>query len=191
MASTTGTERRRVRPIAPRPVLWKLVAFAFILLLALGALVARLTFVQIIDGADYANKARANQIRRVSVAAPRGRIYDRNGVVLVRSRPSFVCALVPSEVRDIVATLHAVARIVNVPVRLLEWRLLHHHGVNYDDFDEVATYEPYGPVILASDLTTAQMARLSEVQTHLPGVDLEAQPVRDYPYGPVGSHLFG
>jgi penicillin-binding protein 2 len=69
--------------------------------------------------------------------------------------------------------------------------LLHHRGVDYKDFDELAVSEPYGPVILASELTSAQMARLAESQDELPGIDLEAQPVRDYPYRRMGSHVFG
>ncbi len=53
------------------------------------------------------------------------------------------------------------------------------------------TYEPYGPVILATDLTPVQTARLAEAQSDLPGVDMEEQPVRNYPYGKIGAHLFG
>jgi penicillin-binding protein 2 len=55
----------------------------------------------------------------------------------------------------------------------------------------VQTYEPYGPVILATDLTPVQTARLAEAQSDLPGVDMEEQPVRNYPYGKLGAHLFG
>ena len=45
--------------------------------------------------------------------------------------------------------------------------------------------------MLASDLPVATVARVSEVLTALPGVDLEVQPMRDYPHGPIGSHVFG
>ncbi|MGP6192587.1 MAG: penicillin-binding protein 2 [Vulcanimicrobiaceae bacterium] len=170
---------------------WKLVVFILAVTLALGSLVARLTQIQLVEGERYAAAARANQVRRIPVAAPRGRILDRHGVVLVRSRPSFVCALIPSEVKDIDATLRGLSEVLRVPEALLRKRLLHHRGIDYKAFDEVATYEPYGPIILASDLSNAQMARLAEAQDELPGVDLEAQPVRDYPYHRDGSHVFG
>jgi penicillin-binding protein 2 len=111
--------------------------------------------------------------------------------VLVRSRPSYVCALVPSDVKDPAATLHELARVLDIPEASLWKRLLHHRGVDYKDFDEVAGAEPYGPVILASDLSPVQMTRLAETQDELPGVDLQAQPVRDYPYHKLGSHVFG
>ncbi len=178
----------------PRPFprgAWKLVAFILAVLAALAALVWRLTEVQLVEGARYAAAARANQIRRIPVAAPRGRIYDRNGVILVRSRPSFVCAMIPSDVHDIGATMATLASVLAIPKPVLWKRLLHHHGIDYRDFDEVQTYEPYGPIILASDLTSSQMARLAESQDRLPGLDLEAQPVRDYPYHKLGSHFFG
>jgi penicillin-binding protein 2 len=190
----TGSGRRTHignKPPPPGPPLWKLAAFIIVIILAFCALLGRLIFVQLADGPIYAEKARANQIRLIAIVAPRGRIYDRNGVVLVRSRPSFVCVLIPSEVRDVNATLRTLSDIVNVPEPVLRRRLLHHNGVNFKNFEEVALYEPYGPVILASDLSAAQTARLAEVQTHLLGIDLQAEPVRNYPYGSLGAHMFG
>lgn len=99
--------------------------------------------------------------------------------------------MIPSDVRDPAATMSALAGVLGVPEALLWKRLLHHHGMTYHSFDEVATFEPYGPVVLATDLTSAQMTRLAESQDRLPGLDLEAQPVRDFPYRKLGSHFFG
>jgi penicillin-binding protein 2 len=191
MATTIDLRPKpEVKPVI-RHSAWKLVAFALAMLAALGALVARLTQVQIVEGPKFADAARANQIRRIPVAAPRGRILDRHGVVLVRSRPSFVVAVIPSEVKDSAAEIRLLATTIGVPEPKLWNTLLHHRGVTYANFDEVETYEPYGPVILASDMTSTQMARLAEAQDQLPGIDLEAQPVRDYPHRTYGSHIFG
>ena len=173
------------------PGLWKIALFVALLFLGLAGLLARLTQVQVVEGTHYAAAARANQVRHIPVAAPRGRIYDRNGVLLVRSRPSYVCAMIPSDVKDPEATLRALAQVLDIPEAALWKRLLHHRGVDYRNFDELASAEPYGPVILASELSSAQMARLAESQDELPGIDLEAQPVRDYPYRRMGSHAFG
>ncbi len=178
------------RPAA-LPGLWKIALFVAVLFAGLAGLLARLTQVQVVEGTHYAAAARANQVRHIPVAAPRGRIYDRNGVVLVRSRPSYVCAMIPSDVKDPATTMRALSQVLGIPEAALWKRLLHHRGVDYKDFDELAGAEPYGPVILASDLSTAQMARLAESQDELPGIDLEAQPVRDYPYRRMGSHVFG
>jgi penicillin-binding protein 2 len=167
------------------------VTFIMLLALALAAIVVRLVEVQIVEGDAYAKAARSNQIEVVPVAAPRGLILDRRGTVIVRSRPSFVCALVPSAVVDVDKTLTTLSAVLGIPIEKLERRLYHHHGKNYRTFDEVRTYEPNGPIILASDLTPAQTARLAEAQSDLAGVDLEEQPVRNYPNGKMGAHLFG
>jgi penicillin-binding protein 2 len=184
-------ERPQERRIGWQPPVWRIVAFIALVLLALAALVARLIEVQIFDGERYRQEALANQIRLIPVAAPRGIVYDRHGTVLVRSRPSFVVGLIPSQVTDIDSDLQRLSTAIGVPVATLRGRLLHHRGIDYKTFDEVVVNEPYGPVVLARDLPVASTARLSELLSDMPGVDLEVQPVRDYPHGPLGSHLFG
>ncbi|HVN69964.1 MAG TPA: penicillin-binding protein 2 [Candidatus Binatia bacterium] len=170
---------------------WRLAAFGAVLLVTLLALVARLIEVQLVDGARYRAEAQANQIRLIPVAAPRGMMYDRHGTILARSRPSFAVGLIPSEVTDVDRELATLTTIVGIDERKLWSRLLHHRGIDYRNFAEVVAAEPYGPVVLASDLPVAVVARLSEVLTDLPGVDLEVQPIRDYPQGAAGSHLVG
>jgi penicillin-binding protein 2 len=170
---------------------WRLVAFAALVLLALGALVARLIEVQLLDGARYRAAAQANQVRLIPVAAPRGMIYDRHGTIMARSSPSFVVALIPSQVSDARRELSTLAGIIHVNDAALWNRLLHHRGIDYSSFAEVAAGEPYGPVVLATGLPVATVARLSEVLADLPGVDLEVQPIRSYPRGPLASHLIG
>lgn len=170
---------------------WRIAFFVAITLLALLVVLVRLVQVQLVHGEEYRAAAQANQIRLIPVAAPRGLIYDRSGLVVVRSRPEFVVALIPSLVKDVDAELTTVAQTIGVPVADLRRQLLHHHGVNYKNFDEVAAYEPYGPVILAQDIPVAKVSRLSELLNDLPGVDVEVQAVRNYPYGSMGSAVFG
>jgi len=170
---------------------WRIGFFVLMFLIALIALFVRLVQVQLVHGQEYRSAALANQVRLIPVAAPRGLIYDRSGKVIVRSRPSFFVALVPSEVKDIDGELQTIALTIGVPVAKLNDRLLHHHGVNYKNFDEVQVYEPYGPVMLATDLPVAKVGRLSEILNDLPGVDLEVEAVRNYPHGSDGSAIFG
>jgi penicillin-binding protein 2 len=189
MTTTRVTPQQR-RPAWAAPV-WRIVGFVVVLVLAIGGLIARLIQVQIVDGEHYRLAAQANQVRLIPVAAPRGIIYDRHHHMMVRSRPSFVVGLIPSEVANVNTELATLARTLGVSELSLWTRLLHHRGVNYRNFDEVVAYEPYGPVVLAEDLPVNVVARLSELLTDLPGVDLEVQPIRDYPYDGQGSHMFG
>ncbi|MDP9024575.1 MAG: penicillin-binding transpeptidase domain-containing protein, partial [Candidatus Eremiobacteraeota bacterium] len=184
-------DRRRVPRVSWKKSVWRIAGFAIVIALAVFAVIFRLTQVQIAQGEIYRAAAQANQIRLIRVAAPRGIIYDRYGKVMVRSRPSFVVGMIPSEVTDVNGELKTLARTLGINEATLWKRMLHHRGVNYDSFDQVQVYEPYGPVILASSLPVATVARLSELLSDLPGVDLEVQPIRDYPYGGAGAHIFG
>jgi len=179
-----------------RPARWeysplRIIFFAVMFVLALIAVIVRLVQIQLVNGQDYRARAQANQVRLIPVAAPRGLIYDDTGKVVVRSRPSFFVALVPSEVKDIDSEIATIAQTIDVPASKLWETLLHHHGLNYKNFDEVQVYEPYGPVMLATDLPVAKVGRLSEILNDLPGVDLEVEAVRNYPHGGQGSAIFG
>ena len=184
-------DRRRVPRISWRKSPWRIAGFAVVIALAVGALIFRLIQVQIAQGEIYQAAAQANQIRLIRVAAPRGIIYDRNGKVMVRSRPSFVVGMIPSEVTDVEGEMRTLSKTLGVNEATLWKRMLHHRGVNYENFDQVQVYEPYGPVILATGLPVATVARLSELLSELPGVDLEVQPIRDYPLDSAGAHIFG
>ena len=180
----------RLRRRFERPAL-RIAAFAAFALLIFAILLGRLIDVQLVHGAQYRAEAEANQIRLIRVAAPRGLIVDRHGKVMVRSRPSFVVALVPSLVKHLHRELQSVATTIHLSPAKLEDRLYHHNGINYRNFAEVQTYEPYGPVVLARNLSVADVARLSELLADLPGVDIEVQAIRDYPYNKVGSLMLG
>jgi penicillin-binding protein 2 len=184
-------DRRRTPRVSWERSPWRIAGFIAILGIAVIALIAQLVQVQLVQGERYRAAALENQVRLIEVAAPRGMIYDRDGHVLVRSRPSFVVGLIPSEITDIDGELSTLARTLGIDQTKLRYRLLHHRGVNYENFAQVQTYEPYGPVVLASDLPVAKVARLSELVGDLPGVDLEVQPIRDYPLGATGASIFG
>ena len=170
---------------------WRIAIFGCLVALALIGLFARLIQVQLVQGDAFRAAAQENQIRLIPVAAPRGSIVDRSGVPIVRSRPSFVVAVIPSELTDLASELKSVSQAIGVPVAKLRDRLFHHHGVNYTNFDELDANEPYGPVIIASDLSVQQVVKLTELLVDLPGFDVEAQAVRDYPYGAQGSAFVG
>src|SRR5450759_4976079 len=71
-----------------------------IMLAAFAVLFARLWFMQIVSGNDYRKKAEGNRIREISIEAPREKILDRNGQVLVKNRKTLTIAIVPAELKD-------------------------------------------------------------------------------------------
>ncbi len=68
------------------------------LILVVGVLLAgRLWQLQMVQGESFRIRADTNRFRQVDVAAPRGVIYDRNGQILARNRPSFTIAVIPAD----------------------------------------------------------------------------------------------
>jgi penicillin-binding protein 2 len=63
-------------------------------------LIGRLWYLQMVRGENYRVLADRNRFREVDVAAPRGVIYDRNGEILARNRPSFSVAIVPADLPE-------------------------------------------------------------------------------------------
>ncbi|MBK9766809.1 MAG: hypothetical protein IPP63_07225 [Chloracidobacterium sp.] len=59
---------------------------AFVLLILLGA---RLYYLQIVKGDYYSERAENQRIRLIPIPAPRGAVFDRNGKLLVDSRPTY------------------------------------------------------------------------------------------------------
>jgi penicillin-binding protein 2 len=70
------------------------------LIITFLVLVGRLYQLQIIRGETYQTQADTNRFRLIEVPAPRGVVYDRNGEILVRNRPSFLIAIVPADLPD-------------------------------------------------------------------------------------------
>src|SRR5437867_1435475 len=75
--------------------------FAFILLSLLGA---RLYYLQIVKGDYYSERAENQRIRLIPIPAPRGAIFDRNGKLLVDSRPTYNVVLSNEPIKKIDVT---------------------------------------------------------------------------------------
>jgi penicillin-binding protein 2 len=59
--------------------------------------VGRLFQLQIVEGHSFQTRANDNRFEEEVVLPPRGVIYDRNGTILARNKPSFEIALVPED----------------------------------------------------------------------------------------------
>src|SRR5215210_5678570 len=71
-------------------------AVALALLAVLGT---RLYFLQVVNGAYYAERAENQRVRRLPIPAQRGTIFDRNGKILVDSRPTYNVILSREEMK--------------------------------------------------------------------------------------------
>ncbi|MFL5782774.1 MAG: hypothetical protein ACJ760_15765, partial [Thermoleophilaceae bacterium] len=144
----------------------------------------RLWYLQVLSGDKYKAEANNNRVREITVQAPRGRILDRNGRVLVDNRYGLAVTISPDKLPK---NPHAQARIYR---RL--GPLLHMSGreVRHTVNKQLAAV-PFSPAIVKSDVPQATYSYILENQDRFPAVDVEQLAFRKYPYGEIGAHLFG
>ncbi|MEO0085868.1 MAG: penicillin-binding protein 2 [candidate division WOR-3 bacterium] len=145
-------------------------------LLLFALLGLRLAHLQVIRGERYARLSDRNRIRRIQLPAPRGRVFDRHGVLIADSRPSFTVTVIPTELPD--SALPILAGLLNTTSAELRRQL------------EPVAMVP-GPVSVRRDVDIATVARIEENNFRLPGVLIRVDPVRNYPKGWRYCHVLG
>lgn len=214
---------------------------AFGLLVLLGGL----WWVQVVRSRQYVEDLRTQSYRTIRVPAPRGKIFDRNGIALAENRPTYNISLYLEDRswRDAVQKrykqMDAEARkgatmprkpkaferlmakfgykpALTQPRRLnteeraklardsrfqvtsnIVWELGQALGKPMALTNEVSFHKHYDrrralPLPLVPNLNADEIARFQEQGTRLPGVDMEVQPLRYYPYSnTIASHVLG
>ena len=165
---------------APRLRLLQGVALAVLLLL-----VAQLVRMQVIDARQYRLAASTERLRAVPVEAPRGLIYDRDGVLVGRNAPRFAVSVVPGDVptepaarRDALLRLE---RALGVPYTSIE-RAIEAGASSVD---------PFAPLTLLAGVQSEQAISLRAALAPIPGVHVEAAPAREYGGGNLLAHILG
>jgi penicillin-binding protein 2 len=175
----------------------RLIVTYLIIGLAVLVYMGRLFNLQILQGNDYYAQAEANRLDEVNIPAPRGVIYDRNGVQLVANIPSFrvmiVPALLPDSQAEVDAIYQRLSRLTGVP--------LDQEGPPAAPctpgrgiiqlVNEGLTNSPYDAWPIACDIDEKVARVLREEQVDMPGVLIETVPVRDYTTGELTSALIG
>jgi penicillin-binding protein 2 len=151
-----------------------------VVLLLFGVLVLRLWTLQVVEGKSYAAAVTRNQVRVVSVAAPRGEIVDRNGTVLVSNIPQEEILLSRAEATQNPAIVGMVAALVGQTPKQVQASI---------DNDQ---YSPYEPVPVAVGVSQDTVQFLQTHQSEYPGVSVQTVAQRTYPQqGTTATHVLG
>ena len=153
-------------------VLLTIVVIIFLILLG------RVFFLQAIEGDYYRGKAEGNRLRMLSMTATRGIMYDRNGQIVVGSRPAYMVSMLPTGKQADPQVLQTLATYLQVPVKTLEDKVEAHKG-------------GYEPIRLASDVTLDKVTKIEEHRHELPGITVDVEPLRYYPHDTMASQLLG
>lgn len=151
------------------------------------ALFARLWYLQVMEAPDLVGQASAQTRRTLAVEAPRGRILDVKGRVLVDNRTSLVVSVdrtVLDEIKDTEAYASAIADVLTrfgTPVKTatVQRRL------------STQQYDRFSSVPVATDVSQEVMLFLSEHASDYPGVSVTRQALRVYPYGMAAANVLG
>ena len=149
-----------------------------IVIFIFAALICRLVYLQLFEGSYYHGLAEGNRLRAIPIAAMRGVMYDRNGQILVGSRPSFMVTYVPTKKGISDAELDSLAKLLNVPKEKLQEKI---------DKGKIPFELTIPPVISTRDIVT----RVEERRNDLPGVSVDVQPIRYYPNNSMAAQVFG
>lgn len=142
-------------------------------------LVYSLVRIQVVRAEEFSLQARSNMLRPVTVRAPRGTIYDRNGRVVAENRVAYQVQLMPAPMDSL-----------RVKVSQL-WDVL-----GLTDADTATAFRRYRaspnrPMIVLNDASIDQVARLEERRPEFPHILIHEYPKRYYPSGPAVAHLIG
>jgi penicillin-binding protein 2 len=162
-----------------RLFLSRIIAAAVIVVLLTGLVVMQLVRLQIIDYQRFVELSQGNRFRIEPLAPTRGLIYDRNGIVIAENRPSWELVAIGEEIEDLEQTLTALEALsLTDPTE--------HNALR----DLVRSHRGFERVKL-SNLSEEQAATFA-VRRHLfPGVDIQEELSRYYPFGEASAHAIG
>ncbi len=192
----------------------RLTVLALLMLCAMGAVVARLWWVQVRRGEEWAKQIVSRSELTVRIPSVRGEIRDRNGVVLVSNRASYEVDFFLSDMvrhyrqrtgEPVPMTAYRgtirgmpkdikeedIVQVVNNAVvpRLEELKLARdYNGKRLQRHFRVNREVPF---TYLEDIDFPTIAKFSEHDVGLPGVDIAIRPVRQYRYGALAGHLLG
>ena len=150
------------------------VLFIF-LLLAYG-----LWRLQVMENGKYAQLAEQNRVRNVPILAPRGKILDREGRIIVDNYPSFSALLLRDSTRDLNADADAIAKGLHLNPDEVRLRI------------KRASWMPqYEPIFLKEDITPDELAFIEAHKNELPELETIMAHRRLYPRNGFMAHLIG
>ncbi|MSO55661.1 MAG: penicillin-binding protein 2 [Acidobacteria bacterium] len=146
------------------------------------ALAVSFWYFQIVQHAKYEELAENNHQRTISLRAPRGVMFDRDGRVMVENRSSFTISIVREHTKDLDRTIRVLSEVAGLDPKYVQAEMNRHRR------------EPtYQPIVIVVDASLAQVAAVlaRRLDTELPDVVVEEVPTRHYPTDELAAHLFG
>jgi penicillin-binding protein 2 len=158
----------------------RLTAVQYIILVVFLVLAYGLWRLQVVQSDFYSALAEKNKTREVPILAPRGRILDREGRVIVDNYPSFTALLLRDSTRDLSGDADLIAQGLHLDPKEVRERLRKFAGT-----------PQYQPIYLKEDITPDELAFIESHRNELPELDTIVAHRRLYPRNGFMAHLIG
>jgi len=135
---------------------------------------------QILDPEYYTHLAERNHIKEIPIPAPRGRILDREGRVLVDNYPSFSIVAQWGDAQKLAEQLPGIAEGFGMEPYELAQRI-----------ETARRRAPLRPILLRENASWQDVAFVETHRTEYPGLDLMSVHRRVYPPEGFAAHLLG
>ncbi len=159
---------------------FKLTIVQYAIVAILLVLLSGLWRLQVIGAQNYRSLAEQNRIRKVPILAPRGKLFDREGRLLVDNYPSVSCFLIREPGRDLRADFPLIARGLHMTPDQLEGVLKHY-----------ALAPKYEPIPLKQDITPDEVEFIEAHRDELPELETIDEQRRLYPRNGFAANLIG
>ncbi|MHB1023130.1 MAG: penicillin-binding protein 2 [Acidobacteriaceae bacterium] len=159
---------------------FKLTVMQYITALIMLVLITGLWRLQVLSASNWRVLAEQNRIRKVPILAPRGKIYDREGRLLVDNYPSVSCYLVREQMKPGDTDLPMIAQGLHMTVDEIH-QILHHYQ----------SAPKYQPIPLKQDITPDEQAFIAAHGNELPELETLDEQRRLYPRNGFAAHLIG
>ena len=153
-------------------------------LLMFAIIFFRLWYLQVLSGDKYLAQARDNQIRNVLIQAPRGKIVDRDGNVLVDNRTAYAVTISPDKLpksQAVKTELYTrLARVLGMTRR--------------DIRTAVRTQlraQPFAKATIKTDVGRDVFSYILEHQSSFPGISVDQVYLRRYPRHDLAAQIMG
>src|SRR5271156_497716 len=158
----------------------RLTAVQYIVLAIFMILAYGLWRLQVVQTDMYASLAEKNRVRNVPILAPRGKILDREGRIIVDNYPSFTALLLRDSSRDLLADADLISQGLHLDPKETRDRIKH-----------FASMPQYQPIFLKDDITPDELAFVESHRNELPELDTIVAHRRLYPRNGFMAHLIG
>jgi len=141
----------------------------------------RLFFLQVINNETYKKMSDQNRIRLIATEPIRGKILDKNGNVLVRSKLNYSLIIKPQFVSENIwqKYKYSIANLLSLDIEKLDLK-----------YKNALKNKKYS-INLVNNLSVDQIIKFKENQENFFGIEILRKVKRDYPYKTLGAHALG